>query len=290
MPTIVGLGEVLWDLFPDRRRPGGAPANVAYHAQVLGNRGVVASRVGEDELGRTLTRVLDENNVDTSCLQVDPERPTGTVEVTITDGEPSYTITPAVAWDNLAFDDRLARLADEADAVCFSTLAQRAEGSRATIRRFLDAVPASTLRVLDVNLRPPHYSEAVIRASIARAEVVKVNRDEWTILEELFDADDLAAWLIDTQGIELVCLTKGADGSALFTADAHADQAPPDVDASAGDAVGVGDAFLAVICHHGLRGTSVEDTLAAANRYASYVVTQRGGMPAVPPEILREVV
>lgn len=289
MPTIVGLGEVLWDVFPDRRRPGGAPANVAYHAHVLGHRGVVASRVGRDALGSELRDVLDRRGIDTDFIQVDNTHDTGTVQVEFDDGEPTYTITPDVAWDFMAMTSALRELAVEADAVCFSTLSQRSPASRATIRHFLDLMKPTTPRVLDVNLRPPFYDEETLRASIDRADVVKVNHHEHRLLSDLFGTDDLAPWLFDEHDVALMCLTKGADGSELITPDEHIAQAAPEVDISAGDAVGVGDAFLAAICHHLLQDTSLEGILAAANRYASYIVTQRGGMPPVPDELLDEV-
>ena len=285
LPVIVGLGEVLWDVFPDRQRPGGAPANVAYHAQALGNRGVVASRVGTDARGAALRQHLAEHGIDTAGLQEDGARPTGTVDVTIDDGEPSYTIAPDVAWDRLAWTDTWNRLAQEANAVCFSTLAQRASTSRATIHRFLDAVPAATVRILDVNLRPPHDDEAVVRASLARADVVKCNDDEWTRLKAISGTSDVASWLLDEKGVRLVCRTLGARGSELFRPGEHQRQTPPAVDTSDGDAVGVGDAFLATLTHHLLRDAPLERMLAAANTYAAYVATQRGGMPPVPANV-----
>lgn len=288
-PTIIGLGEVLWDVFPDERRPGGAPANVAYHAGVLGNRGVVASRIGDDALGHELRDYLQEQGIDCSGLQVDEEHPTGTVQVHFDDGEPSYLITEDVAWDYLAMNGTLETLAAETDAVCFSTLSQRSSGTRSTLRAFLDAVPPDALRILDVNLRPPHYDGDVLRESIERTDVVKCNEHEWELLETLVGTDDVADWLLAEQGIELVCLTRGAEGSELMNADGRIHRPAPEVDASEGDAVGVGDAFLATITHHLLRDASLERMLTAANRYASYVVTQRGGMPSVPQTVLDAV-
>jgi len=288
-PTVVGLGEVLWDVFPDQRRPGGAPANVAYHAGVLGNRGVIASRIGDDARGDELRDYLETQGIDCSGLQVDDTHPTGTVQVHMEDGEPSYLITEDVAWDHLTMDEALGALAATTDAVCFSTLSQRDPQTRSTIRAFLDAVPADALRILDVNLRPPHYDGDVLRASIARADVVKCNEHEWDLLGTLVGTDEVDAWLMDAQDIQLVCLTRGAKGSALLTARERIHRPAPEVDASDGDAVGVGDAFLATITHHLLRDASLERMLTAANRYAAYVVTQRGGMPSVPQDVLDAV-
>jgi fructokinase len=287
--TVIGIGEVLWDIFPDQRRPGGAPANVAYHAGVLGNRGVVASRVGDDALGAELRDYLEGQGIDCSGLQVDDAHPTGTVQVHFDDGEPSYLITEDVAWDYLAMDEALEALAAETDAVCYSTLSQRSPGTRSTLRAFLDAVSPEALRILDVNLRPPHYDGDVLRHSIACANVVKCNEHEWNLLGTLVGTEEVDEWLLHDQDIQLVCLTRGADGSELMTPDDRLHLAAPEVDASEGDAVGVGDAFLAAITHHLLQDASLERMLTAANRYAAYVVTQRGGMPAVPQDVLDAV-
>lgn len=288
-PTIVGLGEVLWDVFPDAERPGGAPANVAYHATALGNRGVVASCVGADDRGDRLRALLDERGVSLDGLQVTSNRPTGTVQVTIEEGEPSYTITEDVAWDHLAMDDTFQTLAAEADAVCFSTLAQRSPASRTTIHAFLDAVRPEALRILDVNLRPPFYDAEVLRGSLVRADVVKCNEPEWDLLASLLGTDDVAHWLFEEQQVRLLCLTHGADGSELRTADERVFQKAPTVDASTGDAVGVGDSFLATITHHLLRDTPLDRMLDAANTYAAYVVTRQGGMPSIPDHVLDRV-
>lgn len=287
--TIVGLGEVLWDVFPDAERPGGAPANVAYHARVLGNEGVVASRVGDDERGAALQDVLQEQGLPLDGLQVDAAHPTGTVTVTIENGEPSYTIAEDVAWDHLAMDDAFERLAASADAVCFSTLAQRAKPSRSTIQAFLDAARPEALRILDVNLRPPFDDADVLRASIARADVVKCNEPEWNVLGDLLGTDDVADWLFTNQDVRLLCLTHGSAGSELRTPEERVRQKAPTVDASTGDAVGVGDAFLATITHHLLHDAPLSRMLEAANTYAAYVVTRQGGMPAVPDHVLRRV-
>ncbi len=288
-PTVVGLGEVLWDVFPDQRRPGGAPANVAYHAGVLGNRGVIASRIGDDARGHELRDHLQGHGIDCSGLQVDDAHPTGTVQVHMEDNEPSYLITEDVAWDYLTMDATLEALAADTDAVCFSTLSQRGTQTRSTLHAFLEAVPAAAVRILDVNLRPPHYDGDVLRASIERADVIKCNEHEWDLLGTLVGTDELDAWLMDAQDIQLVCLTRGATGSALLTVDERIERPAPEVDASDGDAVGVGDAFLATITHHLLRDSSLKRMLMAANRYAAYVVTQRGGMPSVPQNVLDAV-
>ncbi len=279
MATIVGLGEVLWDVFADHKRPGGAPCNVAYQAAQLGHRGIVATRVGADALGEELVTFLHGRGVDTSCIQTDQEHPTGTVEVTITDGEPSYVITENVAWDYLVLDDRLRHIAATADAICYVSLAQRAPTTRATIQAMLTMAHPDALRVFDVNLRPPFIDVNVLIDSFAHANVVKMGEGEAEDVARLLGRSDLTNWLLNEQGAEVVCITRGKDGAELITKEAQALRKGERVDTSGGDAVGVGDAFLAATTHGLLRRWPLADVLDFANRYAALIVTKRGGMP-----------
>lgn len=279
--VIVGLGELLWDVFPNERRPGGAPANVAYHASVLENTGIVVSRVGKDKAGNDLLEFLENKKLNISHIQRDKEKPTGTVQVTIENGEPAYTITEDVAWDFLEFSDSFKALALQADAICFGTLAQRNAKSRAVIRQFLKASPDSTLKVLDVNLREPFYSKEIISQSIELANVIKLNLDEWNILGKLFHVSDPIRWLLNEGGIQLVCLTKGRDGSELITRDNRFTQRSEILDVSTGDAVGVGDAFTAALTGKLLQDQPLEEVLQFANTYAGHVATLQGGMPEI---------
>ena len=156
--TIIGLGEALYDVFPDQMRPGGAPLNLAVHAHQLGNRGVVVSRIGEDALGHQLLDDLRQRDMPTDHVQVDPDRATGTVLVQLDPaGEPTYDIVAHVAWDNLQWDPQMESLAAHADAVCFGSLAQRDGQTRNTIYRFLSSARRA-VRLFDVNLRQ-HYHD-----------------------------------------------------------------------------------------------------------------------------------
>ena len=297
---IVGLGELLWDLLPEGKKPGGAPANFAYHARALGDEGLPVSRIGADPLGQELGQRLAALGLPGEHVQVDPRRPTGTVHVAIDSrGVPTFTITPEVAWDYLAWDPSLAALAARADAVCFGSLAQRSPVSRATIRSFLSATRPGCLRVFDVNLRQSWYSPEILRDSLGRSSIVKLNETELPVVLRALGLQVLRRGaagggleagcraLREAFGLELVCLTLGPEGSLLCTAGKTLRS--PGVRVEVADTVGAGDAFTAVLCHHWLRGTSLERTAESANRYGAWVASQIGPTPAVPAEALAGV-
>lgn len=288
-PVIVGLGELLWDVFPEYKRAGGAPANVSYHATILGNYGIPASRVGNDENGHELLSVLSSHSIDTSYIQKDDRVPTGTVEVAITEGEASYTIQEDVAWDRLSLTPDWLDLARDTDAVCFGTLAQRSEVSRRTIREFLSQTSSNCLKVVDINLRKPHYSKEVIESTVDFADVVKLNQHEWQHMEELFGVTDLREWLFGGKNVKFIALTKGSEGAELMTPDQHFIEPVHPVDNSNGDSVGVGDAFTASLTHHLLRNSPLDVGITAANKYAAQVAARKGAMPELPSVVINSV-
>ncbi|GIT30110.1 MAG: hypothetical protein Ct9H300mP1_21560 [Planctomycetaceae bacterium] len=182
-PKIVGLGELLWDVFPDQRRPGGAPANFAWHANQMGARGLVVSRVGADQLGDELVEFLDSQGLDSGFVQRDTDQSTGTVSITTTvDGQPDYTIHEPVAWVFPGVDRLAGALFKDVAAVCFGTIAQRLPTSRATIGSCLDAMPDGALKVYDINLRKASWELATVEASLDRADIVKLNDEELEVL------------------------------------------------------------------------------------------------------------
>ena len=173
---IVGMGEALWDVLPEGKKIGGAPANFAYHVSQFGFDSRVVSAVGNDELGDEIMSVFKEKKLNTQIERVD--YPTGTVQVTLdAEGVPCYEIKEGVAWDNIPFTDELKRLALNTRAVCFGSLAQRNEASRATINRFLDTMPEidGQLKIFDINLRQDFYTKEVLRDSFQRCNVLKIN-------------------------------------------------------------------------------------------------------------------
>lgn len=291
--TVVGLGEVLWDLLPSGKQMGGAPANFAYMSNVLGDRGVVASRVGTDELGREAEHALAGLGLTCSFLQRDELHPTGTVHVRVdAAGQPDFTITENVAWDFLEWTAEWAELASSADVVCFGSLAQRSPGSRGTIRRFLQAAPASTLRVYDVNLRQSFFNRETLHESLQLANIVKLNDLELPRVVEFLclrgeDAEDQARSLLERYGLRLVCITRGARGSLLMSERQVA--VHTGVSVRVADTVGAGDAFTACLAHYYRRGTALTEINEVCNRFAGWVATQVGATPSATRARLEEI-
>jgi len=291
---IVGLGELLWDVLPGGLQLGGAPANSAYHAAALGDRGIIASRVGNDELGREALRRLMKLGLKTVHVQIDIERPTGTVLVQVDEkGQPDFTITEDVAWDFLEWTLQWQALAAEADAVCFGSLAQRSPHSRDTIRRFLQSTRSDCLRMFDVNLRQVFYSAEILSESLQWAKLVKLNDEELPRVVEILDlrgrSDKVCArQLIQAFDLDLVCVTRGARGSLLVTETDIVEH--PGFQVTVADAVGAGDAFTAALVHHYLRKAPLETISEAATQLGSWVATQVGATPAVDPHILKHII
>ncbi len=301
-PIVVGLGELLWDLFPSGKQLGGAPANFAYITALLGDSGIVASRVGDDRLGQEALWHLKSCGLDLSRVQRDLVHPTGTVKVEVdSKGQPEYQITEKVAWDFLEFSEDWISLARSAHAVCFGTLAQRNSVSRSTIRAFLSALPSFAIGIFDANLRQSFFTSEILRDSLRHAKVLKLNHEEFPRFLDLLQSplknfasgasgySDISAarWLCGEFGLRLVCITRGAHGSILVTANSHHEHAGFSVKIA--DTVGAGDAFTATLVHHALRGSSLAAMNAAANRMGAWVASQEGAMPPADPAILAEV-
>ena len=290
-PIVVGLGELLWDLFPGEgrasgRRPGGAPANVAFQAAQLGLHGVVASRVGDDADGRELVGYLDGRGVDVSLVQTEPPpgdggRPTGTVTVHETADGPDYTIHTDVAWDRLAATDALGAVIARAAAVCCGSLAQRTDAGRDAIAALLARCGPNCRVVFDVNLRQAFYSEAVLRESCGRADVLKLNEAEVPVVGGLLGlpetVNEFADASLDALGLSLCCVTRGADGCRV-AGDGVAEDVPSGrIDVA--DTVGAGDAFTAGLIYGLVHGWPARRCAAFANRVGGLVASRPGGMP-----------
>jgi fructokinase len=297
---VVGLGELLWDLLPEGARLGGAPANFAVMAGRLGNRAIVASRVGADALGKQAREELAELPAESDFLQSDSEYATGTVTIRLEHGEPEFTIHEPVAWDCLAMTPEWRELARHADAVCFGTLAQRAAASRATILAFLDETRRECVRVFDVNLRSPHWSVEALREGMGRATILKLNAGELRHVlmgtgacphpVETADEDEMlraARRLLERYAVELICISLGAKGSLLVTRRAH--HRHPGLAAKVKDTIGAGDAFTAALTHYYLEGAPLPLLNEAGNRWGAWVASQAGGMPPLPAETLERV-
>jgi fructokinase len=282
---IVGLGEVLWDLLPSGKVLGGAPANFAYMAHLLGDRGVVASRVGDDALGQQACAVMASLGLSTQYIQQDCQHETGLAEVAIDDvGQPMFTIKESVSWDFLEWTQAWEELAREADVVCYGSLAQRSAISAATVGRFLRASRPEALRIFDVNLRQKYYSKDILERSLQYADVLKLTDHELIHLTSLlgFKAsgeEESARKLLEECDLKLVCVTRGSRGSMLVSYEETVEH--PGIAVKVVDSVGAGDAFTACLAHHLMRGRSLEEISEFANRLASWVATQVGATPAV---------
>jgi fructokinase len=284
--TIVAIGEALWDVFPDGRRPGGAPCNVAFHAARLGDRGVIVTRVGDDAEGAELSSFLRERGVVTDQVQRDDTRPTGTVTVAIEDGEPRYTIIEDVAWDYIEADRDARSLIRTADAICIGSLAQRCQPSREAIHGLLSDARDQALVVFDVNLRPPFIDADVLDATLRASDIVKMNESEVDQVSDLLVRPSLTGWLLEEVGVQAACVTHGERGASITTRSGTVTSPGVEIDSSTGDAVGAGDAFTAAMAHRFVRGATPEEALHAANRYAALVATKRGAMPVISSEEL----
>ncbi len=283
--TFVGIGEILWDLFPDGKHLGGAVTNFAYHAQMLGGRGIIVSRIGDDELGAELTGKLDSLQLEKAYIQKDAARPTGTVTVELGDrGVPRFIIHENVAWDFIEHTGDLEGLASRADAVCFGSLAQRSPVSRGTIRSFLEMAGADCLRVMDVNLRQAFFNKNILTESFQTADVVKLNDGELSVIAELLEIPGTEPEILETLlgrfSLRLIALTKGENGARLITGEE--DSIHPGFAGEVADTVGAGDAFTAALTFGMLKGETLNRINEFANRLAAYVCTQKGGTPEVP--------
>lgn len=290
LPTIVGLGEVLWDVFPDGPRFGGAPANFVGSVAELDETllGRVVSAVGDDQLGRDARTRLEERGVDCQHLQT-VARPTGQVLVTLDrEGHASYEFTSDTAYDNIPWNDELRQLASQSEAVCFGTLAQRGPISRETIHRFLKATPTGGLRVFDVNLRPPYWDEETIRQSLALANVLKLNDEELPLVAAIFgwkeSGRELLSRIVEAFELRLLVLTQGRDGATLMDNKGSYSQ-QPGREIKVVDTVGAGDAFTAAVVVGFYHAMPLDAINRWATRVAGYVASQPGATPDMPSEL-----
>lgn len=290
---MVGLGELIWDILPDGKQLGGAPTNFAYISRLLGNTSIVASRIGADELGREAVLRLERMGISTRYLQQDETHPTGTVLVRIDEGgEPRFAMNENSAWDYLEWTDDWEALAPQVNAVCFGTLGQRNPLARETMMRFLKRTPASAMRIFDVNLRHSFFTPEMLRQSLELASIVKLNSEELTsvalMLELEAQAEEaLSKRLLALFDLELVAITRGANGSLLVTNEATANHAGLRVRVQ--DTIGAGDAFTATLAHCYLRRAPLDTINEAANRMGAWLATQSGATPEADAHLLERV-
>ena len=284
--VFVGIGELLFDVFPSGRRIGGAPVNCAYHVAQLGVPSVAVSALGKDELGDEIVHIMEEKHISGFVPRVDA--PTGTVQVELdANGVPTFTITENVAWDKIPSDPKLVELAKNCCAVCFGTLAQRDPVSRKAIHMLLDAIPegSDALIVYDVNLRQHYYDKDTIEASLRKCNILKINEDEHVILSRMlgFNSKDLERGCRDMMakyGLDIVILTCGASCSHVFWNSGHSLLDTPKVEVV--DTVGAGDAFTAAFCASLLKGKGIPEAHRKAVDVSAFTCTCSGAMPVLP--------
>lgn len=282
--TAIGIGEVLWDVLPEGRKLGGAPANFAYHVNALGGTGIPVSRIGDDELGDEAVAILKKHQVSTDHISIDSEHPTGTVDATIdAQGVATYTFPDDVAWDFLHFGKPTQDLVTQSDVICFGTLAQRSKTSRTAILGVLEAA-SQPLKIYDINLRQHFYTPERIASSLDVADVLKINDEELELVIQMFDLpkDEETALhvLLEKYNLKLAVLTRGGEGSLIVSPTAKSDL--PGEPTTVIDTIGAGDSFTAAMALAYLHGQSLDEINRYATRVAAYVCGQAGAMPPVP--------
>lgn len=283
---IVGIGEVLWDILPEGKKMGGAPANFAYHVAQFGFDSVIASAVGHDRNGEELLSCLKEKSLSLDIPQVD--YPTGSVMVEVDEmGVPSYDIKENVAWDNIPFTNSLACLASQTCAVSFGSLGQRNFVSRQTIKSFLEAMPSGKgiYKIFDINLRQSFYTPEIVEESMRNCNVLKINDEELVCISRMFgypgiDLQDKCWILLGKYDLDILILTCGVNGSYIFTPGNISFVETPQVEVE--DTVGAGDSFTAAFISALLSGKSVSEAHRMAVNVSAYVCTQAGAMPPLP--------
>lgn len=285
---VVGMGEALWDVLPEGKKIGGAPANFAYHVSQFGLPSCVVSAIGDDALGKEIIENFTSKGLDQLIAEV--PYPTGTVQVEIDQtGIPLYDIKENVAWDNIPYTEHLDALAKRTKAVCFGSLAQRNVVSRETINHFLDTMPKDddSLIVFDVNLRQGFYNKEILCKSMQNCNILKINDEELITVSRMFgypgiDLQDKCWILLGKYNLKMLILTCGINGSYVFTPGNVSFQPTPKVEVA--DTVGAGDSFTAAFIASVLKGKSVTEAHSIAVKTSAYVCTQKGAMPVLPPE------
>ena len=285
---VVGMGEALWDVLPEGKKIGGAPANFAYHVSQFGLPSCVVSAIGDDALGKEIIENFTSKGLDQLIAEV--PYPTGTVQVEIDQtGIPLYDIKETVAWDNIPYTEHLDALAKRTKAVCFGSLAQRNVVSRETINHFLDTMPKDddSLIVFDVNLRQGFYNKEILCKSMQNCNILKINEEELITVSRMFgypgiDLQDKCWILLGKYNLKMLILTCGINGSYVFTPGNVSFQPTPKVEVA--DTVGAGDSFTAAFIASILKGKSVTEAHTIAVKTSAFVCTQKGAMPILPPE------
>lgn len=284
-PKVVALGEILWDIFPDKKCLGGAPLNFVYHCQNLGLDATIVSAIGRDVLGEEILQNADRLGINTDHIQK-TIHPTGTVQVEVdASGQPTYQIVENVAWDNISFDPKMAALAKSTDVFCFGSLASRCEKTKSSLLSFIEKLPKEASVIFDINLRQNYYSKKLLFELLSACNVLKINDEELLILQGLLEVETstteslLLETLLQKFDLKLIVLTKGSKGSLLFSEnEMHEFSTSP---VTIEDTVGAGDSFTAVVCFGLLNNWSLEKINTSASRLAAFVCSRSGATPKI---------
>jgi fructokinase len=290
-PVIIGLGEILWDLLPDGKMLGGAPANFAYHCMQIGADSKVVSAVGDDELGKEILAKTNSLRLGIEYIQINTNKDTGKVSVKLdNEGHPTYIIHENVAWDFIEVTKKTADLLSSADAICFGSLAQRSPVSRKTINTYLRSAPASCIKVFDINLRQEYFSKERIESSLNNCNILKINDDELEVLSRMFNLGETEnqkiEQLISDFDLKLIALTKGESGSSLYTPDEISHFHSPKVKVM--DTVGAGDSFTAALIMGLLDELELNQIHKLASEISAFVCTQKEATPDIPKELTKD--
>jgi len=288
----IGLGEVLWDLLPEGRKLGGAPANFAYFTQQFGNEAIAISAVGNDNLATETIEALKRHGL--KFITPPTPFPTGTVSVELdSNGIPTYVINEGVAWDNIPLTAEMGKAARQCDAVCWGTLAQRSDISRKSIQKIISLTRTDCLRIFDINLRGTFYTKEIIECSLKSCSILKINDEEFHIVTEMFGYGKPAyeagcKRIMEDFAINTIILTCGAIGSYVFTANGGLSYIEtPKVEVA--DTVGAGDSFTGTFCSALLAKLPIAEAHRLAVDVSAYVCTQHGAMPELPEKITAKI-
>lgn len=288
-PVVICFGEVLWDLLPSGKIAGGAPMNVAYQTNNLGMKSRMISRVGADALGQELLAFLQGKGVATDLVQTDPSYPTGVVNVSLDEkGIPSYEIVQPAAWDHIELTEEMLETVRNADAMVFGSLSCRSAHSKNTLLALIEVAP---LRVFDVNLRQPFYTQDLLEALLPKANIVKVNDIELAILAEWYGFSGHESAQMEALqkqfGFERIIVTKGEHGAACCS---HTDGycTVPGVSVKVQDTIGSGDAFLSGFLNQFFAGAKDQECLRFANALGALTATKAGGTPNISMEEIED--
>jgi fructokinase len=290
MGKILGIGEVLWDIFPNGKYLGGAPVNFVHHCRQMGLEAYPVSRVGTDTLGAELLGDIAKKGISTDFIQIDTEHPSGTVRVEMTGQKHRFTIMEPAAWDFIEGEEKVMSAVRRAEAVCFGTLAQRNKISRSAIMAML--YECQGLVVFDINLRQTFFSREVIEDSLEFSHVLKLNDEEIVVIKDILELSgqgiaEISREVLGEYGLDLVCVTRGSQGAMLVSEKKVVDQPGTSVDIV--DTVGCGDAFTAVLVHGLVCKKELEFIARDACWVGEFVAGQAGGTPVWTEELRKTI-